>query len=55
MVRAPIEAPEPTTASEPLSAETLASALVEPGDLGAGWSVTRMPDFPELWTGMLGA
>jgi hypothetical protein len=41
-------APEPTTASEPLSAETLASALVEPGDLGAGWSVTRMPDFPEL-------
>lgn len=38
----------PTTASEPLSAEALGSALVEPADLGAGWSVTRVPDFPEL-------
>ncbi|WP_107774201.1 hypothetical protein [Nocardioides sediminis] len=40
--------PGTTTAPEPQSPETLASALVEPADLGAAWSVTRMPDFPEL-------
>lgn len=40
--------PGGTTPPEPPTAETLASALVEPADLGADWSVTRMPDFPEL-------
>jgi hypothetical protein len=40
--------PGTTTTSERPTPETLASALVEPADLGAGWSVTRMPDFPEL-------
>jgi hypothetical protein len=28
--------------------EGLAAALVTPADLGANWSVTQMPDFPEL-------
>ena len=40
--------PGGTTAPERPTPETLASALVEPADLGADWSVTRMPDFPEL-------
>ena len=36
------------TSSDVSSPEQLAAGLVVPEDLGADWSVTRQPDFPEL-------
>lgn len=40
--------PREPSATEAVTPERIASALVVETDLGADWSVTRMPDFPEL-------
>ena len=40
--------PEEQAATDAVTPEGLAAVLVTPADLGADWSVTQMPDFPEL-------
>ena len=40
--------PGEQAATDAVTPEGLAAALVTPADLGADWSVTQMPDFPEL-------